>query len=305
MDNCIIFDWLTFSSKSMSFSEAVGLLGMESSVWKEENGSRLRYQHRMSCGGISIHYTDFSFEDDSEVTEMKRFNSGCCIEMSGQGCREFESFGNGDWVALLSFIYIKRSDCRVTRIDLAYDDFDGVIPLAVMAEQARRFEFTARSQHLQVIEDADCADQAHLGITVNHGSRSSDLFIRCYDKRVEKKRYDLQHWVRFEIQIRGDDAAGFLRQYVGSGLTVQLGDLFAGIVTQYLEYKVPADDHIKSRWLPAPWWSAFLGACKAISIHSKKDVEYNKSRLDRYVYKQNHNCLKTAILHDGSIPNYV
>lgn len=289
MENCIIYDWLTVSFCNETFDNIISLLGMRSCAWEDsQTGSRLRYGHRLCFDGISIHYTD---DWDS------KHNTGVCLEMSGQGCRDFETYGTGDWWVLFEFIRLRNA--RVTRLDIAYDDFSGVIPLSIMSEMAERFFFTARSQYVRIIKESPDGSSDHMGISVCHGSKSSDLYIRCYDKRIEKHVYDIPHWVRFEVQLRNDNCQGFIEA------SADLGEKFRGVIAQYLNYRCPnPDDQNKRRWHIAPWWQKFLDSAAALSVNQKRDIEYNKDRLDKHIYDRNHNAIKTAILSDG-LPSFL
>lgn len=289
MDNVILYDWLTVSFSNVDKDTLIHLLGLQSLSWSEaDTGSRLRYGHRLYYDGISIHYTD-----DWD----RKHNQGICLEMSGQGCRDYETFGKGDWWLLFDFIRLSKA--KVTRLDLAYDDYTGLILLPIMAEMARKFMFTARSQKVRVIEEAEDANPDHLGISVCHGSKSSDLYIRVYDKRVERHAWDIPHWVRFEIQLRNNNCDGF----ISNGQ--DLGEKFRGVVSNYLNYRCPEpSDTNKRRWHVAPWWQKFLAGAAAISIHTTKDIEYNRDRLEAHVYERNHNAIKTAILSSG-LPQFL
>lgn len=283
MKNVLLIDWLTFSAPDMSFEGMLELLGLKEKPWSDARGSRLHYAFRVELGGISIHFTP--------ALSDKNLNSGCCVEMSGQGCRLYEEIGCMSLQELLSFVV--SSGFGLSRLDIAYDDFQGIIPIEEMAEQAMRFEFTSRLHAVQVISDCPDQDPQHVGLSVCHGSRSSRTFFRCYDKRVERRAYDLQHWVRFEMQLRAECAQGFAEN------PATIGEKFFGVLTHYLEYLKPTSDKNKSRWLPADWWSEFVEDAKSISIYHKADLEYNKDRLDRHIYSQNAGSIKTEILIDG------
>ena len=111
MDNCFLFDWLTVSFQGLSFGDCISLLGMNHKTWEDQKtGSRMRYAHRLAYDGISIHYTE-----DGDT----KHQAGCCIEMSGQGCRDFETFGSGDWSGL--FEEIQFLGGNITRLDIAVD----------------------------------------------------------------------------------------------------------------------------------------------------------------------------------------
>ena len=174
--NCILYDWLTVSFPNEKKETIIHLLGMDKVSWQvAENGSRMKYGHRLFFDGVSIHYSD-----DWD----RKHNFGVCLEMSGQGCRDFETFGTGNWWVLFEFIRLRQA--RITRLDIAFDDFTGIIPLDCMAKQAEMFYFTARSQSVRITKESPDGNSDHMGISVCHGSKSSDLYIRCYDKRIER-----------------------------------------------------------------------------------------------------------------------
>lgn len=314
VEDCAIIDWLTFSHRFYGVEDAMALLGLAgASGWREESGSRMHYEFRRILQHITIHYTNNS----------KKFMSGCCVEMSGQGCREFETYSRVTWQNLISFLYsesrltcrsavevedlpgvqqiidvdLDRRRCQVSRFDLAFDDHSGLIDIDCMADQARRLEYTAFKRKLQIVADSDIADPDHVGVSVNHGARSSDVFIRFYDKRVERGRFDLPHWIRGEIQLRHDAAQGALELLYDTGFNI--GFVYSSILNRYLQYRDRTGDSNRARWPVSDWWSNFVGSVAGVSIISRKDVEYNKSRMDRYAYDQNHNHTLCEIGIDG------
>lgn len=303
-ENCIIIDWLTFSCVGYGFDDLKKILGLESREWRFEKGSRLQYAGRWVSGHISIHVSKDIPDDFKDIVNGR--NSGACVEMSGQGCREFESFGCGDWAFLMFWLWQCISDpyqqFNITRLDLAYDDFTGVLDISKIANQAWNMEFTSRLERCSVISDMSKQDENVRGISVTHGSKSSNTFFRIYDKRVERGRFDLQHWVRWEIQFRGVAALGAL-EYCFTDLQENsgLGVFFAGLVKNYVQYRERSEDTNKRRWALSPWYESFIGDVEAISVWSKKDVEYNKSRMEKYAYQQNHNHTLTLIQADGIV----
>lgn len=284
MENCILYDWLTVSFQNVNQQDLIQVLGLSRCPWDDQGtGSRLKYGHRMSFDGVSVHWSD---------GWDTRHNVGCCLEMSGQGCRDFETYGSGDWNMLFEFIALAGG--RVTRLDIAYDDFSGVLPIKIIGGMADSFYFTARTQHVRTMRDSDDGDPDHVGLSICHGSKSSEVYIRIYDKRAEKHAWiDFPHWVRCEVQLRGSNAQGFLSA-AGS-----IGDRFRGVLSNYLLYRCPAEDSNKRRWAVAPFWDKFLESAAALSVHQTRDVEYNKDRLDRHIYGRNYNSLRSEILIDG------
>lgn len=313
--NCIIIDWLTFSHKLFTVQDAIEVLGLAGESWVDECGSNYRYEKRKTFMHMTIHYTE---------KNHSAFVPGVCVEMSGQGCREFEEFSSISWCDLLTWLHDESQheikiapsgstyvDClhydhvnqirtvkvaQISRLDLAYDDFEGKLDINVMASETRAFNYTTILKRHKIIEDSETANPDHVGLSVCFGSKSSNVYFRFYDKRVERERWDLPHWIRAEIQLRAAAAVGAL-DCICSGMPI--GELHANICNRYIQYKIPGNDTHKDRWNTAQWWFEFLGSVSEICLFTRKDVEYNKKRMDHYAYKQNHNHTLCELVCDG------
>lgn len=274
--NLILYDWLTFSTGFLR-DEVLLFLGLDHVQWKTGLKTRLLYDERWEYEGISIHWS----------APHSSNNSGCCVEMSGGGCRTFETFGGKCFPRLLYDLV--EMGANITRLDIAYDDFTGVIDLDEMFRACNALEFKCTSKSFST--NLSATDREHFGKSVCHGARSSEVFFRCYDKRVERGAYDeFSHWVRFEIQLRKNAAMNFAR------LGGQIGHKFAAVINNYLAYLVPdPSDTNYRRWELAPWWSEFVASVDRVSLYSKKEQDYNLSRLESYVFGQCQNAIKTAI----------
>ena len=90
MQNYIIYDFLTFTSKIHSQLSIIDLLGMQDCKFENLKGF-YGYRDRLYYNGVSIHYNG-------------RDDMGVCVELSGQGCRTFETFGNGNYDFILPVI---------------------------------------------------------------------------------------------------------------------------------------------------------------------------------------------------------
>lgn len=288
MDNCIIYDWLTFSLPDFSLQETLDFLNLPDTIqWDEGLGSRLFYAERRAFSGISIHST-------SDL-DSRRLNAGCCVEMSGQGCRAYETYSGKSMSDLIS--RVRSAGLSVSRVDVAYDDFQGLIDIQHMAAQAREFHFTSRLQARKIVDESQFSDIEVAGLTVSHGSKSSRIYIRCYDKRIERNAMNIfPHWVRLEIQLRDENAVNFLDN------PDLLGFKFSGVLKNYLLYRDPVKtDTNKRRWPVSRWWSNLLDDIDAISIASKKDLDYNRDRFDDFVFDHMHNVIKTGVLLYGPV----
>lgn len=296
-DNCIIVDWLTFASKSWGFDEMVSLLGLTSRTWQKGKASRLHYEHVLQFGHIYIHYTS---------CDSKKYNPGACCEMSGQGCREFETYSDIDFTRLFQFLYAETyntvglyQDITISRLDLAFDDHTGVFDLPSLALMAQEVYFVspARLSSFEVVRSYKQLDKDKCGLSVMFGSRESPVYVRIYDKRIERQAFDLDHWVRCELQLRKDAASGFIKTFCAEiGASFPLGRFFTSILANYVVFKCPStQDSNKSRWAVAPFWSRILGDIERVSVFTPKNVEYNLERMERYAFDQNHNHTKSLI----------
>jgi len=269
-ENVILYDWFTGTSKVDSPDEIIDFLGLESLEFQEIYGFH-GYRHRFYYDGISIHY-------DGHQPGM-----GVCLEMSGQGCRVFGTYGTVDWKAVHDKFCVDDGTHNVTRMDIAYDDFTGKIPLEKIAEMTREEQFIAKARKWTV-------EYSSNGLSVYIGSKKSDVLIRFYDKAAERGYDDDVHWVRCEIQLRKERAANFIK------CDKTIGKKFGGVLNNYIRFIVEnPDDSNKNRWATQQFWLDFVQTVEKISIYTAKDVDYNFDRVERYVFTQCGNSIETLI----------
>lgn len=275
-NNKIIYDWITFTSKIHSVNDIISFLGLDDVSFIPLEKGMNGYPQCLHFGGISICYGG-------------RADMGVCCCMSGQGCRSFESYGNGDYDSLFACIlenYSEDGDKRqmnLSRLDIAYDDFDGLLDIDVIARETLMQNYVARAEKWGVTQSSE-------GCSVGIGSMRSDIYIRIYDKKAERNRDDLEHWVRCEIQLRGANAIGFAK------LDGDICANYFGVLNNYLRFVEPSDtDSNKRRWKTAQWWDKFLESYDSVSIFARPGVDYNIMSLDRYVFGQCAGAVKTAV----------
>lgn len=323
--NRIIFDWLTFTSKIHSPEDFISLLGLDKpdihfSPCPGING----YRDGLDFGGIKICWNNWAI-DSNDVNTV-------CVSMSGQGCRTFEKYGNGNFVGIFDLIlteFCENSDDRnmnITRLDVAYDDFEGLIDYDSILSDTFCNNWVSRFHRANANVDipnnsSRCNDKSDPGKCLYWGSKTSDLRIRIYDKKAEQHS-DLPIWFRCELQLRRSDALGFIRNYINQSAPVSLypddsdpalrymrdssiddtvsvndiGRLFFGIINNYLRFVVPnPNDSNRRRWDLAPHWRRFLQSLELISIYSKGKQSYDLSNLEEYTLNTAANAIYTMI----------
>jgi phage replication initiation protein len=263
LDHLILFDWLSFTAKHHTRDSLIELLGLTDVKFEEIKG-RNGWTHASYYDGISIHYGG-------------DFHEGVFCNMSGQGCRSFESFGCWDWQSL--FVHLRSADTyHVTRLDVACDERLGLFDLKKMREKSLKGEFVSKLAWGK--EETSFHDEA---ITLYFGSPQSLIRFRIYDKAKERGREEEGHWVRFEIQLRDERASAFMDK-------LQLhtvGALFAQVVNNYLRFVEPSEtDSNKRRWETSPFWYNFVGMVGKISLYENPGQEYNLGNLERFVISQ-------------------
>lgn len=278
MNNYIIYDWVSFTSRIHSPHSVIDMLGLGDINFETLHGM-YGYRERLYYNGISIHFNG---------NESK--NMGVLCEMSGKGCRTFVKFGYGNYHSLFDTILFNYSDdsakrqMNLTRLDVAYDDFIGTIDLDLLCHETQKLHFVSRFKDWQVIT-------GNKGIAVNHGSLKSNVYIRCYDKRLEQEVQDqVEHWVRLEIQMRKECALGFI---LNDG-TIQ--EKYFQTLNQYLRYIIPSSNTTNSSMLQtAPYWLRFLEDVSSRSIFHKPADNYDFNNLYSYVTNQLSGAIQTYI----------
>ncbi len=253
--NIVIYDWLSFTSKAHTPEQLIEALGLTECPFTEIKGAHgYRLRKYYSC--ISIHYDG-------------RPDMGVWVEMSGQGCRTFETMSNLSWDQLFRFIF--KNGLHITRLDVAYDDHTGVLPLQRIADDVLEQRYVSRMNYWEVVRSSK-------GTTVQIGSPQSKVLIRIYDKAMERGLDDGSHWVRCEMQLRDDRAAEFTK------IALPIGEAFAGVLINYLRFVVPNEmDTNRSRWETVDYWDDFINDVERISIFTAPGMEYNEERCKHYV----------------------
>lgn len=278
-ENIILFDWLSFTSKIddvNSIVDFLGLYGLKFVPMYGMQGFRDRYYYE----GISIHYNSSRFE-------------GVWIEMSGQGCRTFETYSEKSFLDLFSYFIAFSDDYHVTRIDIAFDDHTGVIDLQKIVNDVDKQNFVSKF-HADSITYT--CSSGRRGYTIDIGSRKSDIKFRIYDKSFERKLDDGSHWVRFEIQLRNERAFNFIVELNNESV----GNIFCGVITNYIRFVVPdIRDSNKRRWHTRKYWSDIVGNVSAISLYTPCNAEYNLARCENFVYNNCGNSIASIITIKG------
>lgn len=270
-ENIVIYDWLSFTTKKHMPEEIISALGLDSCPFEVIKGAR-GYRDRLYFSSISIHFNG-------------RPDMGVWVEMSGQGCRTFETCSSLGWDKL--FAWINDNELKITRLDVAFDDHKDILDIDRICRDTIDGNFVSRSDYWEVIKSSK-------GSSVFVGSPQSLIRIRIYDKARERNCEPGTHWIRVEMQLRDDRAMGFTKLFENP--LISIGDAFSGVLLNYLRYVIPDEfDSNKWRWKMCDYWLKLLEFLTPISIYTAPGMEYNLEHLHKYVFGQAGNAIDAAI----------
>lgn len=279
MENVFLIDWLTFTIRASTVDQVKSFIGMahDSIKWEILGGCN-GYPESVNYNGIRIMYG--ASED-----------MGVCVNMSGQGCRSYESFGGNDWSYLFDMLcrFTDSGTVNVTRLDLAFDDHNDLLDIQRIKADTDAGNWTAKFRWWTCQYGSE-------GTSLYYGSPQSNIRCRIYDKAAERGLDD-HHWVRVELQLRKGNALTAV-QHINSGMSI--GTVFSGVLRNYLQFREPYDyDSNKSRWPLADYWSEFLDGAVPVTLWVNPGCEYNLEKLQRFVIDQAGNAISCYVLIHG------
>ena len=304
-NNVFLIDWLTVVFHNASVPLVQSLLGLNSPdvPWETEVAFRNGYPCRTTYKHITILWGAdderfYKSDEKKSASEKVRTDMGICLDLSGQGCREFESVHGNDWLKFLHDICDRDFKTTITRLDLAYDDHIGTLDLYKIAGDVRDRYYTSPSKKSQIIWSDDQKNNTQ-GLTVYIGSKSSDVMIRIYDKAAEREFGSDVHWVRCELQLRHDRCVAAAAEILKHQ---HVGRTASGILRNYLTFREPlSTDENKSRWPVADYWDKVLMDMERVSLWISPGEPYNFSKTELHMIKQYGQAILTFQRINGSV----
>lgn len=226
-----------------------------------------------------------------EFAKNKFGNYTMQLLMSGEACREYENFLDGDFKQLLTFL-LGYSNTSFTRLDIAIDVFDDsdirVYDIEPILRQGHYISSMRRVKY--VIEEERTATQVlPKGFGITLGSAGSNQLV-MYDKRLERDArnqidLDTDVWDRYEMRFIREKADAVAEAYV---LAVENNDShsfmkFASeLLLTCLELKVPTNNKQRTRWPIHPKWEAFIGSVEKIDLNVKHKIDTTIEKRKRW-----------------------
>jgi len=197
-------------------------------------------------------------------------NCGIMVLLNGSACDKIAPD--------LEFIgqFINYHNGKVSRLDVAIDDYNGLLDLAVINKARMQNTVVTNFHKARAIDESDLRSGISTRPTIIFGSEKSDFQIRFYDKAA-KEGLDY-HWLRCELQFRNYHASAFLQEVITGK---SLATVAMGILREKLSFRVPNGENRKRWKVVCAWWTEFLQAAEKLSLGVCKDRQ--QSSLDRQV----------------------
>lgn len=279
-----LVDWVTCSFKSaFDLHQVFNLIGISDMENMEEIGTS-----KFAMAGYSVTYRIGMIEYHRNFKEDRWL-----LNMSGQGCRQYEILSCFDMVTMLGILV--NLNTTFTRLDIAIDDFNcyyttDIFRQAVYNKQCvTRLEDWGNGERGKIAHGRDFLTMDNFYL----GGKSSRYYINVYDKKLEredkiktageekKKRiqeelYGIDQWTRTEVRFTYEYAEQFVAHILSGHL--HLGYYVTSFLNGKIVFLKPSAlklDKNKSRLAKdvknhARWWKSFV---------------HNASKLHLSVYK--------------------
>lgn len=276
--NRIVVDYFSFVSKCDSERSALKLLGLLDLTFEEGSGMHFyKKSLRYSVGGstsIIILYGGHQYLSGKKLIT----DDNVCVMMSGKGCRVFEENSHLSFLDLFAYLNENKEDYNITRIDIAYDDFNNLLDINTLALDTFQQNYVTKSRDWKI-------ETGSKGTSIYFGSEQSLIRLRIYDKKAEQKIIDdSMHWVRVELQIRDDRASEAVR-YICSGLCVD--EVYFNVLNNFIRFVEKSEtDSNKYRHKLKGYWKNFLEYYDKLSLYVEPGDDYCCEKLLNYIEVQ-------------------
>lgn len=273
-------DWAQVTFKNVKEPQKiVEIMGLDSDDFADLDHGLYGYSRQLRMGHISVMYAGSP-------------DMGIHVQMTGQGCREFETQSKLNWKEFILKCF--EYDANFTRLDIAIDDiaYEGqelYFTVPTLIRKLKNGEVRSRFKKAKYITTVRIEDGEEIGSTLYFGQASSDIQIRFYEKNYERLAVgkELEHkligWNRTEIQTRRERANALALYILNED---QIGQIAAGVLRNYISFCVKDNDTNKARWQICKWWIKFLGDVEPLKltlIAPDKTIERTMAWLDNSV----------------------
>lgn len=245
----VLVDWLQVTFHlDCTYKEVIEYLGLKNEAFTYFDYGRDTFSDMMKFGNITV---------------MRKGVGTYRLVLTGQGCREFETFSTLNWLELIGRLK-ECLGCDFRRIDIAIDDFQKIYDVDTIREHVlagltvTRLEEATDKRKYKVATGELTMDSFYLG------SMESRFSINFYDKKLERENFKnkdfevtVETWTRTELRIK--------REYANDVTNMmllhekELGKLALAILNKNIRFIEDDGKENKRRAPITDWWKRFIG----------------------------------------------
>lgn len=226
------------------------------------------------------------------------------LDCSGKGCRTLEKLNkNFDWFNFLHIFHKPLTEkwgstnvyqCKISRLDVACDLLnDDKITINKLQNYVLKEKVICKAKyHTCIIGNEENA--------IYFGSPRSDRRLRIYDKALEQGLQGKTDWMRFEFQLRNDNALSY---YLNWCNYKSISNTYYGVMRDFLRFITKPNDGInQNRKQTCKWWLKFLEDVKAIKQLYLPADNYDIYTLKKYLSVQCSSSMRAYVeANEGDI----
>lgn len=304
-------DWLAFTLSLRDFSDyekeikkILDSLGYDYDLFEEVPG-RYFYNSGLSIGRyFNIYFNDPSKDVSKNTTQTVSF------QLTGNGCTDLgyrleeildSQDDESNWLWLFRWFASPAISAKITRIDLALDDFQGLCNLDLMIRKLKDGHYRSVKKTYSINRGADQKQRSnglsiYLGKMPKGGAGSKGIFyLRIYRKLDEfRAKNQLAPslprstgvWDRYEISFSKQKARDVVAQILEQN---SVSKVYLGVLRNLVEFLNPTRNRNgnlyrnKDKWRVCPWWEHFLAHAEKVKIGSDVERDVTLSDLLKWV----------------------
>lgn len=273
-----IIDWLQFTiiDEKYSFEKVIEeVLGMDVSNFIELASGKLGYKKQLFYDNISILYNG-------------NVGMGVHVIITGKGCRYYEK--NNNLIELIK--RINQAKGKLTRIDIAMDDYDGdVLLFDNLRTDIIRGNIISKWRDSTEIIKRTTEEGEIIGHTINVGSGASRIYMRLYNKGLEQNVNKM--WIRLELEIKKEYAEKMQTLVT----TEEIGPLVSKILNNYIRVVEKDGNKNKSRYKTKEYWLNIVNTIEKQKLTSRAEEKTIQDTKD-WISKQVSTSLALITMYD-------
>lgn len=252
---------------------------------------RYSYNAGLTLGNyVNVFYNDL----DKKLNNNSQ--SSVNVIFTGQGCTDLNDklvqvYHSEDYelVWIKFFDFLDAINAKITRLDLALDDFAGEIDLNTVINKLQRGEYRSVKKTYNVVRSADQRGRLQ-GLTIYIGSNVKTgkgcYYLRMYDKYAQyyaklqippEEARKSGVWQRYELSFSKSKARKFVKKIQETG---NFGEAYFGVLRTMIEFLVPQKTKSgknyqdKDKWRVCSWWKAFINNTEKVRLgDAERDLD--------------------------------